>query len=137
MGVPGPNLFQYKSLIQVHHDFTLDQVKQYGKLYGSYTMAAQKLIVVCEPDLLRDILVKDSHLFTDRRHFHLGSSKITKSLFFVPGDDDWKRQRHILSPVFTSRKLRAMMAHISDISDKFVHNLTEFEKQGNRLIYKL
>ncbi|CAG2167622.1 unnamed protein product [Oppiella nova] len=131
MGVPGPNLFQYKSLIHVHHDFTLDQVTQYGKLYGSYTMAAQKLIVVCEPDLLRDILVKDSHLFTDRRHFHLGSSKITKSLFFVPGDDDWKRQRHILSPVFTSRKLRAMMAHISDISDKFVHNLTEFEKQGD------
>ena len=129
MGLPGPDFFQYKGFFKVHHDWTLEQVKKYGKLYGSYVLT-KKLIVINEPDLLRDIMVKDFHIFPDRREFHMGSSKIAKSLFFMPGNDDWKRVRSILSPVFTSGKLRAMMAHISGVSDRFVNNLDEFEKNG-------
>ncbi|CAG2180845.1 unnamed protein product, partial [Oppiella nova] len=75
-------------------------------------------------------MVKDFNVFPDHKHLHPGSSKIDKSLFFMPGDDDWKRVRSILSPVFTSGKLRAMMAHISDISDSFVNNLDDYEKKG-------
>ena len=89
-----------------------------------------KSLVVNDPDLLRDIMVKDFHLVPDRRHFHLGSSKIEKYIFFQPGGDDWKRIRSLLSPVFTSGKLRAMMAHIEGISDGLVNSLRVYEKKG-------
>ncbi|CAG2179110.1 unnamed protein product, partial [Oppiella nova] len=69
-----------------------------------------------------DIFVRDFHIWPHHLDFHLGTSKLDKSLFFMPGNDDWKRQRSILSPVFTSGKLRAMMAHISDISDRFIQS---------------
>ncbi|CAG2108825.1 unnamed protein product [Medioppia subpectinata] len=120
----------YYGFLYVNHDFTAEQVRKYGKIYGSYRFT-QKCITINEPDLLRDIMVRDFHVFPDRRYFHLGSSKIGKSLFFLPGsDDDWKRVRSILSPVFTSGKLRAMMRNISGISDKFVNNLSRFAEQG-------
>jgi len=112
-----------------HHDFTVQQTKKYGRIYGSYDFRRKNLIVN-EPDLIRDIMVKDFHIFPDHKHFHTGSSKINLSLFFLPGNDDWKRIRSIVSPTFTSGKLKSMMTNISDISDKFVINLENFAKKG-------
>ncbi|CAG2101065.1 unnamed protein product [Medioppia subpectinata] len=128
-GVPGANYPEYEAFIGVHHECTVESIKKYGRVYGTYT-GFRRSIVINEPDLLRDIMVKDFNVFPDHKHFHMGSSKLDKSLFFMPGDDDWKRVRSILSPVFTSGKLRAMMAHIGGISDGLVHSLSEFEKNG-------
>ena len=64
--------------------------------------------------------------------FNLGPSpKVNKMLFFMAGDEHWKRVRSIITPSFTSGKLKAMMSHISDISDNFVANLDKYEKRGN------
>ena len=48
----------------------------------------------------------------------------------MEGNEDWKRIRSIITPVFTSGKLKAMMSHISDISDNFVENLQIYAKTG-------
>jgi cytochrome P450 len=48
----------------------------------------------------------------------------------LPGNEDWKRIRSIISPSFTSGKLRSMMANISDISEKFVSNLDKLVEKG-------
>ncbi|CAG2113708.1 unnamed protein product, partial [Medioppia subpectinata] len=118
-GVPGPNFIEYEAFTGVHHEYTLEAVKKWGRVYGTYT-GFQRSIAINEPDLLRDIMVKDFNIMPDHKHFHVGSSKIGQSLFFMPGDDDWKRVRSILTPVFTSGKLRAMLGHIGGIADKFV-----------------
>ncbi|XP_054155184.1 cytochrome P450 3A29-like [Oppia nitens] len=112
-----------------HHDYTLYAYKKYGRVYGSYDLF-RKLLVINEPDLLRDIMVKDFNVFPDHKHMNLGSSTVNISLFFLPGNDQWKRVRSILSPAFTSGKLKAMMSHISDISDKFVQSLNSHTKTG-------
>ena len=128
-GVPSTKFIELGGFFNIHHDHTKWQYDQLGPIYGTYSID-RKAICINDPDLLRDIMVKDFHIFPDHKHFHMGSSKIGKSLFFLPGNDDWKRVRSILSPTFTSGKLRAMMSHISDISDKFVDNLKDFEKRG-------
>ncbi|CAG2182233.1 unnamed protein product [Oppiella nova] len=48
----------------------------------------------------------------------------------MKGDDEWKRIRSIVSPTFTTGKLKAMMAHISDIADQFVTNLGVYAENG-------
>ncbi|CAG2110432.1 unnamed protein product, partial [Medioppia subpectinata] len=126
-GVPGSNYPEYEAYIGVHHDWTVELVKKWGRVYGTYT-GFRRSIVINEPDLLRDIMVKDFNVFPNHKNFHMGSSKLSQSLFFMPGDDDWKRVRSILSPVFTSGKLRAMLSHIGGISDGLVENLSQFEK---------
>ncbi|CAG2115328.1 unnamed protein product, partial [Medioppia subpectinata] len=129
-GLPSKNHPDVVGFFKNHHEWTLEQVNKYGRVYGTYTMITSPAIIVSEPDLLRDITTKDFSNFPDRRHFHTGSSPIGQSLFLMPGNDDWKRQRSILSPAFTSGKLRAMMAQIDDISDKLVVNLNEFARKG-------
>ncbi|XP_054155295.1 cytochrome P450 3A29-like [Oppia nitens] len=128
-GVVGPKFIEMGGFFTNHHNFTKTQYEKYGPIYGSFSFD-RKAICINDPDLLRDIMVRDFHIFPDHKHFHFGSSKIDKSLFFMPGNDDWKRVRSILSPTFTSGKLRAMMSHISDISDKFVESLSDYEKKG-------
>ena len=128
-GVKGRNFIDASGFRVIHHEFTLNQIKKYGRIYGGYFFF-DKYLVVNEPDLIRDIVVKNFHIFPDHKNFNLGTSKINKSLFFMRGDEDWKRVRSILSPAFTSGKLKAMMSHISDISDKFVNSLDKYEKSG-------
>ncbi|CAG2115584.1 unnamed protein product, partial [Medioppia subpectinata] len=127
-GVPGKNGVDFSLIGKLTHEIDEQHFKEHGRIYGLYAFT-YKVICINEPDLLRDILVKDFHIFPDHLNFHLGSSKLEQSLFFIPGNDDWKRQRSILSPVFTSGKLRSMLEHINQISDRFIHNLTKFEKQ--------
>ena len=128
-GVPGPNFIEIGQTFMTPYDYTEWAIKKWGRVYGSYDFVG-KLITVNEPDLIRDIMVKDFDVFPDHKHQNIGSSKLSLSLTFLPGDDQWKRIRSILSPAFTSGKLKAMMAHISDISDKFVNNLYELETIG-------
>ncbi|CAG2117670.1 unnamed protein product, partial [Medioppia subpectinata] len=128
-GVPGYNYVDLRAIGKPAHKYDVEVFKKFGRIFGGYTFTG-KIIVINEPDLLRDIMVKDFHIFPDHLGFHMGTTKMDKSLFFMPGDDDWKRVRSILSPVFTSGKLRAMMAHIDNISDRFIDNLVQLKKQG-------
>ncbi|CAG2120867.1 unnamed protein product, partial [Medioppia subpectinata] len=86
--------------------------------------------MVNDADLLRDIMVKDFHIFPNRYAMNLGQSPLRKMLFFMRGDDRWKRIRAIVSPAFTSGKLRQMMASIAGIADTFVQNLDKFAENG-------
>jgi len=134
IGIPGKRIVDIKWLFTVNHENTLQDVRKYGRIFGAYDFY-RDIIIINEPDLIQDIMVKDFQYFSDRRHFHMGSTKIGLSLFFIPGDDNWKRIRNIISPSFTSGKLKTMMASMSDISDKFVSNLkniTEKKKQNRR-----
>ncbi|CAG2178374.1 unnamed protein product [Oppiella nova] len=121
-GVPGPNFMEYDLFYNIHHDYILNAVQKYGRIYGTY-IGTSRSLVVNEPDLLRDIMVRDFHVFPDHRHFDPGSTKVSKLMYFMPGDDDWKRVRSIVSAAFTLGKVRAMMAHIDHICDTFVDNL--------------
>ncbi|CAG2173518.1 unnamed protein product, partial [Oppiella nova] len=50
--------------------------------------------MVAEPELVKTILVKDFHLFSDRRHEKTAEPLIEKTLTNLLGDD-WKRVRSI------------------------------------------
>ncbi|CAG2172212.1 unnamed protein product, partial [Oppiella nova] len=128
-GVPGPNHMEFGAMVQPHHEYTQWAYKKYGRVYGSYDLT-RRTIAVNDPELLKDIMIKDFHIFPDHKHFNTGNSKINLSIFFLPGNDQWKRIRSLMGPAFTSGKLKAMMAHISDLSDKFIGNMDKYAKSG-------
>ena len=128
-GVPGPCRTEIEGLISIVHDYLLTGNKKYGRVYGSYFLY-RKWIIVNEPQLIRDIMTKDFHIFPDHYNMNMGSSKLQKALFFLKGNDEWKRIRSVVTPAFTSGKLRAMMSNISQIADRFVENLENFAEKG-------
>ena len=98
----------------------------WGWISGSFN-----ILVVNDISLYKDISTKDSHKFPIRAGFHTGDNVIKKTLFFMDADENWKRVRSIVSPAFTSGKLRAMCAPIENITDKFIDNLHPFSITGN------
>ena len=77
------------------------------------------VLVVADPDLIKTILVKDFHLFADRRPKSSIQHPITsKNLVELTGDD-WKRVRSISNPTFTSGKMKRMFPLIRDCLQDF------------------
>ncbi|XP_041364331.1 cytochrome P450 3A24-like [Gigantopelta aegis] len=106
----------------------VDWNKQYGKVFG-YFEGYTPVLSVSDPEILREILVKDTQNFNCRKPFPLAPRK-SLGLFLENGHQ-WKRSRTILSPAFSSGKLKQMFSIISNNVDILVKMLTEKSKKGN------
>ncbi|XP_054157192.1 cytochrome P450 6k1-like [Oppia nitens] len=89
-----------------------DNYQKYGKIYGTY-MADRPVLVVGDPKLIKNIFVKDFHLFVDRNDWITYDPINDRSLLNLKGDD-WKKMRSIISPTFSSGKMRSMHPLIID-----------------------
>jgi len=98
------------------------------KIFGIYSFGKRELIVK-DLELAKMILIKDADYFTDRPRFDLkGSDKegdrIFDNMLLQLTGEEWKKARSMVSPVFTSGKLRLMVPHI----DKSATNLEDVFK---------
>lgn len=93
---------------------------KYGKMYGTYEKY-NPVLNVSDLDMVKHILIKDFHLFVDRRSSPSLNKIDQRQLFHLKGDD-WKRVRAITSPTFTSGKLKGMSGQM----DKCVDKLSKF-----------
>ncbi|CAG2123472.1 unnamed protein product, partial [Medioppia subpectinata] len=84
----------------------MEWYKSYGSIYGVYD-CGQPILYVLDPVLIKQILVKQFHTFTNRALIPEFSGLISKSIPRAR-DENWKRIRAIASPTFTTGKLRHM-----------------------------
>ncbi|KFP21782.1 Cytochrome P450 3A24, partial [Egretta garzetta] len=114
----------------VHSSFLLlqgilnfDQMcyEKYGKIWGIFD-GRQPVLAVLDPILIKNILVKECYtIFTNRRNFRLNGS--LESALNVAEDEKWKRIRTVLSPAFTSGKLKEMFPIINHYGEKLMKNI--------------
>lgn len=97
-------LYQIFTLNRI--DLELKNVEKYGKLHGSYTGTRPRLHVA-DPDVLRQMCVKDFHLFTNHHLTSIANEYQSKFIFFMK-DAQWKKVRSIITPTFTSGKIKRM-----------------------------
>lgn len=100
-------------LIHSYQDLSRDWSKKYGKVYGYY-QGAKPYLVVADANVLKQICIKDFDKFTNRHFFDLPSD-FNKQFLILKNDDHWRSLRHILSPTFSSGKIK-MMYRIMDRS---------------------
>jgi len=91
------------------------------KLFGVYHFG-QRNIVVKDLELAKIILIKDADHFIDRPAIDTeGSVKEADKIFayFLTNlkGEEWKKMRTLVSPVFTSGKLKMMVPHIEKCAD--------------------
>ncbi|XP_045140312.1 cytochrome P450 3A4-like [Echinops telfairi] len=109
-------------------DFDLKCSKKFGKLWGFYD-GQQPVIAITDPAMIKTIMVKECYsVFTNRRPF--GPVGFMKSAISVAEDDEWKRMRTLLSPTFTSGKLKEMFPIIGQYGDMLVKHLREEAERG-------
>ncbi|XP_074014335.1 cytochrome P450 3A12-like [Numenius arquata] len=125
LGIPGPQPLPFLgTFLEYRQGFMrFDQkcFEKYGKIWGIFD-GRQPVLAVLDPVLIKNILVKECYsIFTNRRNF--GLNGILESAVSVAEDEKWKRIRTVLSPTFTSGKLKEMFPVIIHNGEKLVKNI--------------
>ncbi|XP_076838921.1 cytochrome P450 3A30-like [Brachyhypopomus gauderio] len=131
LGIPGPkplpfigNMLEYKKGFQY---FDFECFKKYGRLWGIYD-ARQPVLSIMDKEMIKTILVKECYsLFTNRRNFRL-NGPLYDAVSIIE-DDDWRRIRGVLSPSFTSGRLKEMFGIMKTHSCSLVRNLEKTSKR--------
>ncbi|XP_060029337.1 cytochrome P450 3A12-like isoform X2 [Erinaceus europaeus] len=125
LGIPGPRpLPFFGAVLSYRHgfwDFDMKCFKKYGRMWGFYD-GQLPVLAITDPDMIKTVLVKECYsIFTNRRM--LGPVGFMKSAISLSEDEEWKRIRSLLSPTFTSGKLKEMFPIIVQYGDVLVRNL--------------
>ena len=87
------------------------------------------------PELIKSILVKDFHLFNDRKQRAAKHEILDKHLFSSVGED-WRRYRSIMSPTFTSGKMRKMFPIVRKCLNDFIDTLEPLAQKKTEINLK-
>ncbi|GFQ90655.1 cytochrome P450 3A6, partial [Trichonephila clavata] len=111
------------------HDIENQRRQKYGRIYGHFE-GLRPVLSVADPTLLRDILVKDFHIFPQRRLISTGDEIFDKMLSAVNGED-WKRIRTIVTPTFTTGKIRRMINIFKECAATSIQNFKKDSENGD------
>lgn len=122
----------YLRLLHPPDKAELDIIRRYGKVQGTYQGVAPRLLVT-DTSLLRQILVADFHVFVNRMHQNSMHQIWRENLFTLP-DEKWKKVRSIVSPTFTSGKLKGMSSMMGACIEKLDQYLTKVTNDGQAIV---
>ena len=95
-------------------------------ILNSHYLGKTPILNISDPELIKQVLVKDFHLFPDRSKFARSSDEIMSRNMVQLTGDDWKRVRSIVSPTFTSGKMKKMYPRIKECLTDFMNHLEGF-----------
>lgn len=112
---------------------------KYGKSHkylGIFSFG-DPVLCVLDLDAAKNILIKDFDHFADRRAFGMDMSKeenrILGNMLTTIKGEKWKKVRSIMSPAFTSGKLKHMTPFLSEVGNNFVDHLDGVAKSGTEV----
>ncbi|XP_020280495.1 uncharacterized protein LOC109853117 [Pseudomyrmex gracilis] len=121
LGSMAPFIFRQISIIDFMkkmYNFNPD-----AKYIGMYESTSPAL-VLRDPELIKTVLVKNFQIFPNRRGFaDLNDVLFAKNLFSLQGEK-WRNVRNLLSPSFTSSKMKNMFTLMSECAADFVNYLS-------------
>lgn len=132
LGIPGPKPLPFLGTAlgyrQGFCEFDEKCFRTYGRMWGFYD-GRQPVLAITDPDMIKTVLVKECYsVFTNRRSF--GPVGFMKSAISLSEDEQWKRIRTVLSPTFTSGKLKEMFPIVGQYGDVLVRNLRKEAEKG-------
>ena len=114
MGGVGSKVHITERLREVYEAF-----KNNDKIAGMYTMFSPALVVI-NLDIVKNVMIKDFHKFTDRGvYYNAKGDPISANMFALEGAE-WKFIRTKLSPTFTTGKIKNMFNTVLEMSEELV-----------------
>ncbi|XP_075228836.1 putative cytochrome P450 6a14 [Lycorma delicatula] len=114
--------------LQICHKDIYDKLK--GEKCGGMFMNRSPFLMICDPELIQKVLIKDFSYFYDR-----GTTTDEKldplqaNLINLEGQR-WKSLRQKLTPAFSSGKLKMMFQQFNECTDELLNHLQEIEKNN-------
>lgn len=130
-GMPGPrpipilgNLLDYARGIM--KDVDIERVKKYGRVFGTYN-GFELVLNVTDPEVIKKVFVADFFSFHDHRSFN---HKLMKNVIISKNGKDWKDTRAIMTPAFSSGKMKSMIPLMHECVDSFVSAINRLIDDG-------
>ena len=119
-----PDIFKYGGL----HKMLLNYFYKYGRVY-KMCLGRSPSIVVTDPEIIKQITVKEFWKFTNRPPFVKPNPPLNSGLF-IARDETWRRIRHTLTPTFTASKLKHIVPIIENASEKLKTKMQKYAETG-------
>ncbi|XP_034032874.1 thromboxane-A synthase-like isoform X2 [Thalassophryne amazonica] len=103
-------------------------IKTHGRVCGYY-LGRRPVIVIADPDMLRQVMVTDFSSFPNRMTIRFSTKPVSDCLLFLR-NEQWKRVRSILTPSFSAAKMKQMVPLINTAIDALMNNLNVFAESG-------
>ncbi|XP_050530773.1 cytochrome P450 6k1-like isoform X2 [Daktulosphaira vitifoliae] len=123
-----------KSFHEFHRDIYF---KFKGHRYAGFYLGRRASLVILDPEIIKCVMIKDFNHFTDRQTMRFRTSEyITQMLINLKGAK-WKRMRHLLTPAFTSGKLKTMEHLVDDCCNNMIEFLNTNTNNDEAKEYEL
>ncbi|XP_041533949.1 cytochrome P450 3A11-like [Microtus oregoni] len=137
-GIPGPKPLPFLGTLMNYYEgvwkFDAMCYKKYGKIWGLHE-GPTPVLAITDTEMIKNVLVKEFYsVFTNRRR--IGPLGIMCKAVSSAKDEEWKRIRALLSPTFTSGKLKEMFPIIEHYGDILVKYLRREAEKGKPLTLK-
>uniref|UniRef100_A0A8C9XPA1 unspecific monooxygenase n=1 Tax=Sander lucioperca TaxID=283035 RepID=A0A8C9XPA1_SANLU len=143
MGIPGPKPIPFfGTMLAYKKGFTaFDEMcfKKYGKTWGIFD-GRQPVLCITDPAMIKTVLIKECYsLFTNRRNFRLNGQLY--DAVSIAEDDQWRRIRSVLSPSFTSGRLKEMFGimkhHSANLISRHIFHSFKMTTENKMLKFDL
>ena len=110
-------------------------LEKYGKTYGSF-MSRKPVLNTVDFDIIREVFIKNTSAFPYRNDIKIGDPTNDLMLNNMVDYDHWKFLRSLMSPTFSSGKLKRMMPQINRCASQMLSHLANQSKDGKALEIK-
>ncbi|XP_026810290.1 probable cytochrome P450 6a13 [Rhopalosiphum maidis] len=105
-----------------------------GHRYGGLFQMRTPYLMIRDPELINDVLIKDFSSFADRGVYSdFKVNPLSNNLLFMR-NPQWKIMRHKLTPAFTPGKLNLMYDQIRECSRILTKNIDKYLAENNNEI---
>ena len=132
-GIPNELSSIWNRFTKPFHIADQEATKKYGSVIGIYE-GLRPVLQITDPSLIKKVLIEDFWNFCNHRVFYHEGQVAGKNIVVLE-DQKWKRMRQILSPVFSSAKLKSMKEGYDDCIKTLISNLEEVtKKEGSAVV---
>ncbi|KAF2359251.1 Cytochrome P450 [Trinorchestia longiramus] len=100
--------------------------KRYGDVFG-YFHGSRPMLVVTNLDMVRQILIKDFHVFSNRPSLVIKAEPVVTTLVGLR-DQRWKDVRALLTPTFSMAKMKLMAGIMNEKIDTLLSIMDDHSK---------
>jgi len=101
-----------------------------SKYYGQYLLWQPNLLIT-DPEVVKQVMIKDFDHFVDRRTFEVsGEDKYANEMLTMAKGSHWKEVRSVLTPTFSSGKMKSMFPMVMEKADTLIKKLHKFTEKG-------
>lgn len=123
LGIPGPEIdsfiFGHYRAVQRDPVGTVREwTKQYGPVFGFF-IGDVPFVNLSDPEMVKEVFIKSVSVFDERPPLPMSVYPVSQTLLCLPYQK-WRLVRSVLSPAFSSSKLKFMMNLMNDSSDTLI-----------------